>query len=190
MEIKNKADLNRIINRDCRIYLNQSYKKLLIKKIIGHSDISFCRFLSCMRKEQYYKAKSGFFNQILFLYYMGKKCKYGMKLGIEMHGECIGEGITIRHYGCIVVNSFAELGKNCTLRGDNCIGVAHDGKGAPRIGNNVDIGFGAKIIGDIEIADGCIIGANAVVTHSCYEKNAVLVGIPARVIKHGEINEY
>lgn len=108
-----------------------------------------------------------------------------MRLGIEMHGECVGKGVTIRHYGCITVNSFAKNGDHCTFRGDNCVGVAHDGGKAPRIGNNVDIGFGAKVLGDIEIADNCTIGANAVVIHSCLERGAVLVGIPARpVVKH------
>ena len=54
---------------------------------------------------------------------------------------------------------------------------------APVIGNNVDIGVGAKIIGDITIADDVKIGAGAVVTKSCLEKGATLVGIPAKPVK-------
>ena len=177
--------MNQIIAKDCRIYRDQPRRKLILKYLIGHSDVAFIKYLTYMRKEQYYKCKKGFWGSILYLYYMGKKSKYGMKLGIELHGECVGAGITIRHYGCIIVNSFATIGDNCILRGDNCVGVARDGGKAPRIGNNVDIGFGAKVLGDIEIADECVIGANAVVVHSCLQKGAVLAGVPARVIKSG-----
>lgn len=51
---------------------------------------------------------------------------------------------------------------------------------APVIGNNVEIGVGAKIIGDIYIADNIKIGAGAVVTKSFYEEGITLVGIPAK----------
>lgn len=69
------------------------------------------------------------------------------------------------------------------MHGMNCIGnkgVANSG--VPVIGDNVNIGVGAKIVGDVYIADDVSIGANAVVTKSCYEKGEVLVGIPAKNI--------
>ena len=58
-----------------------------------------------------------------------------------------------------------------------CIGANHDK--APVIGEHVYIGPGAKVFGDIEIADGVQIGANAVVSKSCMTKGATLVGVPA-----------
>lgn len=58
----------------------------------------------------------------------------------------------------------------------NCLGEA------PHIGNNVMIGAGAVILGDIYIGDNSIIGANAVVTHSVPE-NSIAVGVPAEIIK-------
>ena len=48
--------------------------------------------------------------------------------------------------------------------------------------NNVLIGAGAKIIGEIVIGDNCVIGANAVVTKS-FPENAVIAGNPAKCIK-------
>jgi serine O-acetyltransferase len=53
---------------------------------------------------------------------------------------------------------------------------------APKIGDHVYIGPGAKVFGDIEIADDVQIGANAVVNKSCMENGAVLVGVPAKII--------
>lgn len=55
--------------------------------------------------------------------------------------------------------------------------------GGGAFGDNVEIGVGAKIIGDIYIADGVKIGANAVVVKSCYNKGATLVGIPALEVR-------
>ena len=54
---------------------------------------------------------------------------------------------------------------------------------APIIGNDVYIGPGAVIYGDIRIADGCYIGANAVVNKSIVEPHSVVVGAPAKIIK-------
>ena len=52
----------------------------------------------------------------------------------------------------------------------------------PQIGDNVDIGVGAKIIGDVTIANGIKIGANAVVNKSFNEENITIVGCPARKV--------
>lgn len=59
---------------------------------------------------------------------------------------------------------------------------------APQIGNDVYIGPGAVIFGDITIADGCYIGANAVVNKSISETNSVVVGVPAKVIGHDPVH--
>lgn len=112
-----------------------------------------------------------------------KRNRLGAKLGFTISPNCFGKGLLIWHYGNIVVNGEARIGDNCILHGDNCIG--NDGKSgrAPKIGNNVDIGVGAKIIGDIEIADNVIIGAGAIVVKSCTERGATLVGVPAKVLR-------
>ena len=65
-----------------------------------------------------------------------------------------------------------------------CIGDKGDfDNRAPVIGDNVDMGVGAKIIGPVTLADNLKIGANAVVTKSCETPSAVLVGVPAKAIK-------
>lgn len=68
------------------------------------------------------------------------------------------------------------------MHGDNCIGNNGITDDAPTIGNNVDIGFGAKIIGGIKIADDVKIGAGAIVVKDCLRKGATLVGVPAHEI--------
>ena len=90
-----------------------------------------------------------------------------------------------RGIGC-VIHPNAVIGEDCKIfqnvtigskwSGANCLGEA------PHIGNNVMIGAGAVILGDILVGDNSIIGANAVVTHSVPE-NSLAVGVPAIIKK-------
>ena len=106
----------------------------------------------------------------------------GRKLGIVISEKSFQEGLIIFHTGNIVVNGYSRIGKNCKLHGDNCIGNNGISEATPRIGDRVDIGVGAKIIGDVEIADDIVIGAGAVVNRSFLTPGIVIAGIPAKEI--------
>lgn len=85
--------------------------------------------------------------------------------GISIPACCkIGKGLRIHHFGGIILHPAVEIGDNCTLYHEVTIGDIGGHGGAARIGNNVLVGAGAKIIGEVEIGDDCAIGANAVVT--------------------------
>ena len=103
--------------------------------------------------------------------------------GIEFPCEAeIGRNFVIDHFGGIVVSGYARFGDNCRIRNGVVIGLQRvDQPCAPVIGNNVDIGAGAKLLGAITIGDNVLIGANAVVTESV-PANSIAVGVPA-VIK-------
>lgn len=94
----------------------------------------------------------------------------------------IGKGLLILHYGGIVINSNATLGEFCTISHGVTIGNKKPGGKSPTIGNQVYVCAGAKILGDIDIGDNCVIGANAVLLESI-PPNSVVAGIPARIIK-------
>jgi serine O-acetyltransferase len=104
--------------------------------------------------------------------------------GIQMPCEApVGRNFRIDHFGNIIVSGYASFGDNCVLRNGVTIGIRKVGeKTAPRLGNNVDIGAGAKLLGDIRIGNNVVIGANAVVT-SDVPDNALAVGVPARIIQ-------
>jgi serine O-acetyltransferase len=96
-----------------------------------------------------------------------------------------GPGLRIIHPGTIIVNPNTRVGANCGLH--NLVHIArntqkrpHDA--GPTIGDNVFIGPGSGIFGDITIADGVVIGANSVVTKSVLEPNITVAGAPARKI--------
>ena len=103
--------------------------------------------------------------------------------GIELPCEAqIGSNFVIDHFGGIIISGYAKFGDNCRIRNGVVVGLRRiDEPKAPRIGNNVDIGAGAKLLGPITIGNNVIVGANAVVIGDVPD-DSIAVGIPA-VIK-------
>ena len=112
--------------------------------------------------------------------------KLSIKLGFSIPLNVFGPGLSIAHYGTIVVNSAAKVGKNCRIQEGVNIGSTNGSSGAPKIGDNVFIGTGSKIIGDIFIEDDVAIGANAVVVKSIIEKGVTYGGVPAKKISSND----
>ncbi len=103
--------------------------------------------------------------------------------GIELPCEAeIGSHFVIDHFGGIIISGYAKFGDHCRVRNGVVVGLRRiDEPIAPVIGDNVDIGAGAKLLGPIRIGDNVLIGANAVVLCDV-PANSIAVGIPA-VIK-------
>ena len=103
--------------------------------------------------------------------------------GIELPCEVeIGHNFVIDHFGGIVISGYSKFGNNCRIRNGVVVGLRRvDQPCAPVIGNNVDIGAGAKLLGPIRIGDDVVIGANAVVIHDVPD-HCIAAGVPA-VIK-------
>lgn len=102
--------------------------------------------------------------------------------GIELPCEAeVGDGLVIDHFGGIIVSGHTRIGERCRIRQGVSIGLRHvHDVQAPVIGNDVDIGAGAKLMGPIIIGDGVLIGANAVVLTDV-PANSIAIGIPAVV---------
>jgi serine O-acetyltransferase len=102
--------------------------------------------------------------------------------GIELPCEAeVGRNFVIDHFGGIIVSGHTKFGDNCRIRNGVTIGLRRiEEKLAPVIGNNVDIGAGAKLLGPITIGDNVTIGANAVVL-SDVPTNSIAVGVPATI---------
>jgi serine O-acetyltransferase len=110
--------------------------------------------------------------------------RYTYKFGISIPFETnIGAGFYIGHFGGIVVNEACVIGKNCNISHGVTLGAVNRGErqGCPTIGDNVYIGPGAKIVGNIRVGSHAAIGANCVVTKDVPD-HGVVVGIPGRVI--------
>ena len=96
--------------------------------------------------------------------------------------NAVGPGFSIAHPGTIIINPEARIGKNCRIQTGVTIGSTNGSEKAPRIGDNVFLGDGCKLIGDITIADDVAIGANAVVVKSIDEPGTTWGGVPAKKI--------
>jgi serine O-acetyltransferase len=93
----------------------------------------------------------------------------------------IGPGLRIWHFGNIFIHPSTKIGSNCTLRQGVTIGNRHDNMDAPIIGDGVEFGAYAQVLGSVRIGNGCKIGAMSVVLHDVPD-GATAVGIPARIL--------
>lgn len=147
-------------------------------------------FLRRLRKAEYYKnTKSGIINNAYYFYLRYLLKKSSVKLGFSIPENVFGPGLALVHYGTIVVNINSTVGKNCRMHACTNIGASGGSKKAPIIGDNVYIAPGAKIYGDIKIANNVAIGANAVVNKSFEEENIFIAGNPAKKIKEIDITK-
>ena len=105
--------------------------------------------------------------------------------GIEIHpGATLGAGILIDHGMGVVIGETAELGDRITIYHGTTLGGTgkEKGKRHPTVGDNVVIGAGSKVLGNIKIGSNSKIGANSVVLDDVPE-GATVVGIPGKVVK-------
>ena len=126
--------------------------------------------------------KSRAIRLFLYLFYFVPCVFVRLLTGIQIPKFCkIGPGLRIHHFGLLILNGGVCIGRDCTLRPGVVIGNLHDGDDIPVLGDNVEIGVGAKILGRIHIGNNVKIGANAVVVHDVPDRTTA-VGIPARCL--------
>lgn len=117
-----------------------------------------------------------------YLYYQNRRNKLGVRIGMEVNTCRIGKGLLIFHFNN-VVNVNTVIGDNCHIHGQVVIGNGGGTNECPKIGDNVMIGAGAKIIGGVTIADRIKIGAGAVVVKSFLASGTTIVGVPAKALR-------
>lgn len=178
---------------DYQFYLEADKVSLRIEEALKlKSDFAIAelleiwKFQRLLRKIEYYKnckCQESLvwlpFYKLLFFRFI----RLSEKLGYSIPPNVFGPGLCIKHRGTIVIAETAKIGANCNIHVCVNIGVAAGAPHqVPKIGNNVYIAPGVKIFGDLEIADGIAIGANAVVNKSFREPGIAIAGIPAQKI--------
>lgn len=150
-----------------------------------HSIIEVFLYPS-FKAKLYYKISHFLYKRKRFLIARLISEKAKRKTGIEIHpGATIGKNLFIDHGMGVVIGETCVIGDNVTLFHDVTLGGTgkEKGKRHPTIGNNVFIGSGAKILGNITIGNNVKIGANSVILESIPD-NVTVVGIPGKIIKH------
>ncbi len=185
--VQSNSQLEELLHAERAVYMPAaSYGK---HKLRHSKSYSIFRALQAFRRYEFYsgqqEAKKGWFSRkyhALKLLLLDRKrnilCE---KAGIELTLGRIGPCIRIWHAGVVI---YGTVGEGCVFHGCNVIGNKRTGASddVPRLGRHVDVGFGACVVGKVEIADNCVIGAGAVVTKSFLIPGTVIVGVPAREI--------
>ncbi len=128
-----------------------------------------------------YRCRVPVLRQVLQIVYFFLRKVSELLLGVGIWPESdIGPGFKIEHCGCIFIS--ARIGSHCRVSQQVVIGHrgGFRGGGVPTLGDEVYVGAGAKILGEVTVGRGAVIGANAVVI-SDIEDGALAVGVPARV---------
>lgn len=173
MMILNKDDLYR--------YLLYDKKQLgITRKFPRPFTDEIWKYEINLRKYEYWLNSSGLFSKIMSIMRKIRHHRLGIKLGIGIAPNVVGEGLSIAHAGGIEINDQATIGKN--LRIQEGVNIGASGGPAPTIEDNVFLGTGCKIIGDVTVKSGCVIGANAVVVKTINSCNCTIAGIPAKKI--------
>ena len=182
----NKKLLKEIIKEDKKIYFGNFSFKNIFKKITKYPYCEIGKYIIYCRKAGYYTNNcKGIFNLMLCVYYTRKKNIMGQKVNIEFGPNEFGRRLRIYH-GNVVVNGYCKIGDDCSLYGSNCLGnkgTGYDLKDVPQIGNNVSVGVGTKIIGNVKINDGISISSASLVNKDLSEKNALYAGVPVKFIR-------
>lgn len=187
--IKSKADLLLFLEEDRKALSIEKPSLLGIIKQIFFPNVIW-RFEKILRYLEYYNntKKKNLFRWGGYFYYKILFRKQSLKLGFSIPINVFDYGLSIAHYGTIVISPNARIGKYCHIHAGVNIGASAGKPEAPFIGDNVYIGPGAILFGDIRIADNCTIAANATVNKDFYISHSVIAGTPAKVVKENYFN--
>lgn len=179
--ITNRQDLKDYLSADSKNYQTQAGGWRTIKDHLLCDPISdqryIWRYIVALRHVEWcVNSKSLWRHQIMRVYWLRKLRRLSYKTGFQIPPNTCGKGLTIWHWGAIIINPNTRIGENCTLYPGVLIGhkSAKEGKSAI-IGNNVFIGAGTKIIGDVHIGDNVTIGQNCVITKDIPSNSVVVM---------------
>lgn len=185
--IKDKKTLEEFIEQDRKAFLGDKTVTAEMKFRASFKYRAF-RYMTLVRRMEYLcykrdaaKGVAGKYCSLQIKMLDRKKNLLGTQIGLEIPLNRVKSGVRIAHPN-VILNGFA--GEGCVFHGNNVLGNKKTGAAdeVPVLGKNVDVGIGAIVIGKVEIADGCVIGAGAVVTKSFLTPGTVIAGVPAKEI--------
>jgi len=177
--IRNKKDYffykeaDRIISGREKKTLSSRLKLLLAPDPIG-------KFMRLLRTVEYYEnCGSGLLDKLIGKYYRSRFNRISLKLGFSIPANVFGPGLLIPHYGTIVINAKVRVGANCVVHTCVCL-TAKEGI---KMGDNVYLSTGVIVAGNVDINDNITVSGNSFVNKSFTEKNLLIGGSPAKVLR-------
>lgn len=184
--IKTRDDLKSYLEADATNYWH--LKMGLLKRVWTHfftdsmnDQTNIWNYIYCLRHLEYHINNTGLIHKLGYIYYAHRVRNLSRVTGFQIAPNTCGKGLTIWHWGTIIVNSNARVGEFSTFRPPLTIGHTDDGA-VPTIGDHVIINGGVSVVGGITIGDNVIIAPNAAVVKDC-PSNVIIGGVPARILK-------
>ena len=139
------------------------------------------KYVKHLRHAEYHSNNSGFIHKIGRTWHMFRLRRLGYKTGFQIPVNVVGPGLNLPHYGSIIVNDNCSIGRDVTLYSGVCIGWKRRGTPCPVIGDNVFIGIGSSVIGDVRVGNHVTIGQNCVIVKDIADESTV-VAQPPRIL--------
>lgn len=157
------------------------YDHSLRARILGYDSYMLSRYFYHLRMVEWYElTPPDLWNKVMVGWHKYRMRKYGRMMGIQIPPHTVDFGIKLYHWGWMIVNSEAKVGKNLTIYPGVTVGAEKGG--VPTIGDNVFLGLGSKIFGGITIGNNVLVAPNSVVVKDVPD-NCVVAGVPAKIIK-------
>lgn len=179
MYIKSKKDLKEFLDYESKLYGRNNHRCPLIA--IKEKDILWKHNYFLRKAEYSINTKKRI-----------RKAFYKIRLKLFQNKYCFiiptnvfDKGLKLVHIGPRLVNGGVRVGKNCVLHINTCIVAGGTEKGGvPVLGDNVIMGVGSVVAGNVTIGDNIAIGANAFVNKNFQEGNMTIAGVPAKKISN------
>lgn len=185
--IESRRDLSFFIQEDYKRNLGSTSKLSYFLKSIYRTDgYKAFRYLKALRHYEYsinVSKRKGVFGKLHFAWCKLKWHRLSEKYNIILPPNVIGYGFKMSHIvgGGIIINC-KSIGNYCSANAGVIVGNNGGQDRIARIGDNVSLTIGCKVIGDVVIGDNSVVAPNSVVIKDV-PANAVVSGVPAKIIK-------
>lgn len=179
--INSKKELREWLEYEKSFYFTSNKVKNIYYILIKNEKSILWTFQKKLRYTEYYKNTNKKIRYIISL-----KCLnyYRNKYLLHIEPNVFDKGLHIMHLGSILTNSNARVGQNCAIHINTSLVANGVSNGTPQLGDDIVIGVGTNIVGNIKIANGIAIGANSLVNKSFDENDICIAGVPAKKISN------
>lgn len=176
--INTREELREWLNYEKNRYPKESYLKYLLQT---NENALIWKHQKLLRTTEYHINAN---HKLRARIYRLRLNRLQMKHAMHIPPNVCGKGLKVMHVGPILIHENAVVGENCRFHMNSALVAGGTNHGVPTLGNDIIVGIGAIVLGNVQIADGVAIGANAVVNRDVLEKNIAVGGIPAKKISN------
>lgn len=182
--IKTKSQLKEWLNYESKYYGSGNYLRIIYP--VTEGDV-LKKHQILLRKTEYHKNVGHRIRGIIFSIFL---LRYQNRYSIHIPINTFAKGLRLIHVGPRLVNGNVSVGEDCVLHINTALVAGGTNDGCPTLGKNIIMGINSVALGELYIANGVAVGANAVVNKSVLEENIAVAGVPAKKISDNGRNKW